>query len=98
MLRERTRYTYEIVAIEEGELARCLELPVEAIGTTRDAAVTALRRALAERLNGDEAMAPTTSQPIAFDLVPRARESIEPFGPGDVRRSFDSIDRLGWSS
>ncbi len=91
-----TRYTYELVAVEEGELARCLELPVEAIGKTRDAAVTALRRALAEKLNADDAMAPTTAQPVAFELVPRRRESLEPFGPGDVRRSYDSIG--GWSS
>jgi hypothetical protein len=91
-----TRYTYEIVAIDEGELARCIELPVEAIGDTRDAAVTALYRALAEKLNGEEAIAPTAAQPAQFELVPRGRESVEPFGPGDVRRGRRSL--AGWSS
>jgi len=76
-------YTYEVVSTEEGWLARCLELGVEALGGTRGSAVARLRRALSDKLSGSDAVAPPAAVPIAFDLVERVQPPSEPFGPGD---------------
>lgn len=78
-----SNYTYELVAIDEGFLARCIELGAEALGDTEDAAVANLRRALAEKLAGNEAVAPPDASPVAFELAPRVEPPSEPFGPDD---------------
>jgi hypothetical protein len=79
-------YTYEIIAVAEGSLARCIELGTEAIGATRSEAVSALRGAVADKLSDSEAVAPAETPRIDFDLVEKARERVEPFGPGDTGR------------
>lgn len=76
-------YTYEIVSTEEGWLARCLELGVEALGGTRGSAVARLRRALSDKLSGSDAVAPPPAAAIDFDLVERVQPASEPYGPGD---------------
>ncbi len=82
-----TTYHYEIIAIEEGSLARCVELGVEAIGSTPDRAVTNLREAVADKLNGNEAVAPPETPAIEFNLEKRVEAASEPFGPGDTSRA-----------
>lgn len=76
-------YTYEVISVDEGFLARCIELGVEALGDTEDDAVTNLRRALADKLNANDAVAPAAGAPIAFELVRCVERPAEPFGPGD---------------
>ncbi|CAN5716086.1 hypothetical protein BH09MYX1_BH09MYX1_00030 [soil metagenome] len=82
-----TTYHFEIIAIEEGSRARCVELGVEAIGSTPDRAVTNLREALAAKLTGSEAVAPPETPAIEFELVKQVAPATEPFGPGDTRRA-----------
>jgi hypothetical protein len=79
-----SKYTYELVAADEGLLARCIEVGVEALGDTENAAVANLRRALAEKLGDNEAIAPPGAPHAAFELTPRAEPASEPSGPGDT--------------
>lgn len=78
-----SNYTYEIVAVDEGFLARCIELGIEGLGATEDAAVAELRRAVAAKLAGNEAVAPPDASPVAFELAPRIEPPSEPSSPGD---------------
>lgn len=77
-------YTFEIVAADSGWLARCIELEVEAIGPTREAAVTELRRALSAKLNDVQGVGAADVGPSVFELVERVAPMRDPSGPGDV--------------
>jgi len=83
-------YHYEVVAAEDGMLARCLELGVEATGPTRDEAIENLRVAVSETLSANEGIAPPEAPEVAFVLIERDEPPSEPSGPGDARRSFTS--------
>lgn len=80
-----TTYTYELVEAENGVIARCKEIEVEAIGATSEAAIDSLRDAIALKLNSVEAVAPPPIVAITFRLVEGERESLGPMGPGDPR-------------
>jgi hypothetical protein len=85
-----TKFTYEMTEIDDGYIARCVESPTEATGSTPDLALNALREALAQGLVSVEAIAPPSRPPPApsIELVPAAHVATshseeEPQGPGD---------------
>ncbi len=79
-----TTYTYRMVAIEEGWLARCVETGLEAIGRGRESAVSALEAALTAELTRCEAVAPPAGEVHSkVTLVEGPPEDVGPFGPGD---------------
>ena len=78
------KYTYRLSSAAEGFVARCLEIPVSALGATEDAAVAALRQAVFERFAHVEAVAPPTSTPRpSIELEEAQDPTPEPQGPGD---------------
>ena len=80
-----TTYTYRMVAIEEGWLARCVETGLEAIGRGRDSALSALEAALTAELTRCEAVAPPSGEVhLKVILVEGPPDDLGPFGPGDA--------------
>jgi hypothetical protein len=82
-----SRYTYELRATDSGYYAKCVEMDVAGEGPTRDAAISALRGAITERMKGDEAVAPPEAPPrvSTIELIAAAAEAPpSPQGPGEA--------------
>ena len=78
------RYTYQLVEENDGVTAICVEMPVSATGSTKTAAIVALRAAICDRLTHVEAVAPPSSVPVpSIQLEPAEEPASEPQGPGD---------------
>src|SRR5450755_1475121 len=80
-----TRFTYRLTQTDGGYLASCQELGLEADGRSSQAAVTALKRFIEERLDAEEAVGPPSTAPARSRIeLELAREAeAEPQGPGD---------------
>jgi hypothetical protein len=63
-------YRYRVDSIDAGVVASCDQLGVSGSGKSRDEAVAALRRAIADHLGRAEAVAPPPVAPsVDFELV-----------------------------
>jgi hypothetical protein len=79
-------YSYRMISISTGWVARCNEISAEGIGTTKEEAITSLRLNLEERLRSDEGVAPPSQPAPAIPIVLRlddSAENLSPFGPGE---------------
>ena len=70
-----SKFTYEVVTVEAGFCASCLELGVKGLADSQDRAVASLRLAIAAKFESDEAPGALHG---TFDLVAR----VEPSGEG----------------
>ena len=86
-------YTYEVLTLEEGFLARCIEVAVEALADTHDRAVASLRSALCETSGSAESVVPPPDAPLALELVARVEPSGESSGSRRPLRSRASLRR-----
>jgi hypothetical protein len=81
-----TTFSYRLAQGDEGYVASCHELSMEAMASSPEGAVCALRSALERHLASVEAVAPP-SRPAAslhVQLVAALEHDMEPDGPGDA--------------
>lgn len=82
-----TKITYRMTQTDDGYVAKCEELSVEALGRSPAQALAALRKEVEQRLASVDAVAPPSRPPPppSLELIPVAPEAndADPEGPGD---------------
>ncbi len=80
-------FTYRVQSIDTGFLAECVEMGVAAEGATKEKAVEELQKALVEKLEEPNAMAPPSNPKPALVTLTEAitpEREPEPQGPGEA--------------